>query len=423
MPPIRTAATIAVGSELLTPTRIDTDSLYITGKLAEYGVAVRLKCVVGDSREDVRAAVAQALACVDIVLVSGGLGPTDDDVTREAVAEALARGMREDPALLERLRARFAKRGLEMPEINRRQAMVIDGAEVLPNALGSAPGLWLEEGERCIALLPGPPRELKPMMDALASERLAARAVGTRRFTRVVRVAGLTESHAEERARPLYEHWRLEHRQLDVTTLAAPGTIDFYVTAVAATADEGAALLAHAVAELTRVFGDAAYSDRGEAMEEVVAALLQERGSTIAVAESCTGGLLAARLTDVPGSSRYLERGIVAYSNAAKIQLLGVSPDVIAQHGAVSEPVAAAMARGVRQAARTTIGVGITGIAGPDGGSPQKPVGTVSIAVEGPWGSRVRTRIFPGARDQVKFSATQAALDDLRRALIEPGRG
>jgi len=419
VPPLRTAGVIAVGSELLTPTRVDTDSLYITERLAEHGIAVRFKLVVGDVREDLRRAVKQALARVDLVILTGGLGPTDDDLTREAVSDALRRPLHEDPASVERLEARFARRGLTMPAINRRQAMVLDGADVIPNAFGSAPGQWVEQGERVVVLLPGPPRELEPMFDALARERLATRAAGTRRFTRVVRVAGNTESHAEERAKPLYEHWRREHRQLEVTTLAAPGSIDFHVTAIAPNAAEGAAILAHAVGELRSVFGADAYSDNDEAMEEVVGQLLREHGSTIAVAESCTGGLLASRLTDVPGSSAYLERGIVAYSNAAKTELLGVPADLVAQHGAVSEPVASEMASGVKRLAGTTIGVGITGIAGPDGGTPAKPVGTVAIAIEGPWGTRVRTRVFPGARDQVKFSATQAALDDLRRALME----
>jgi nicotinamide-nucleotide amidase len=417
--PIQTAGIIAVGSELLTPTRVDTDSLYITRRLAELGVAVRFKLVVGDVHEDLRRAVKQALARVDLVILTGGLGPTDDDLTREAVSDALRRPLHEDPASVEALEARFARRGLTMPAINRRQAMVLDGADVIPNAFGSAPGQWLEHGGRVVLLLPGPPRELEPMFDAVARQRLAARAAGTRRFTRVVRVAGNTESHAEERAKPLYEHWRREHRQLEVTTLAVPGSIDFHVTAVAASAAEGAAVLAHAVEELRSVFGADAFSDDDESMERVVAGLLREHGSTIGVAESCTGGLLASRLTDVPGSSAYLERGVVAYSNAAKTELLGVPAELIAEHGAVSEPVAAEMARGVKRLARTTIGVGITGIAGPDGGTPAKPVGTVAIAIEGPWGTRVRTRVFPGARDQVKFSATQAALDDLRRALIE----
>jgi nicotinamide-nucleotide amidase len=417
--PLRSAGIIAVGSELLTPTRIDTNSLYITGRLAERGIAVRFKCIVGDVREDLRVAIEHGLARVDLVLLSGGLGPTDDDVTREAVSDALARPLREDPEIVERLEARFARRGLPMPAINRRQAMVPAGAEVLPNPFGSAPGLWLEEGDRAVALLPGPPRELKPMIDALAEGRLAVRAHGTRRFTRVVRVAGQTESHAEERARPVYEHWRNEHRQLDVTTLAAPGSIDFHVTAIAASAADGEAILAHAVAELRAVFGEDAYSDNGESMEEVVAALLRNSGRSIALAESCTGGLLASRLTDVPGSSAYLDRGIIAYSNTAKVDALGVPPELIARHGAVSEPVAVEMARGVRRIARTTIGVGVTGIAGPDGGTPGKPVGTVAIAIEGPWGTRVRTRVFPGVRDQIKFSATQAALDDLRRTIGE----
>jgi nicotinamide-nucleotide amidase len=353
--------------------------------------------------------------------MTGGLGPTDDDVTREAVSRLLARPLREDRGVLERIQGRFAARGVEMPSINRRQAMVPDGAEVLLNPRGTAPGLWIESGEKTVVLLPGPPPELQPMVDALVRDRLAARATGVRYLTRVVRIAGRTESHVEVAAQPLYERWRREGRRMDVTILASPGTIDLHVTTAAPEPAESEEVLARAVADLREAFGEDLYTDTGAAMEQVVGGLLLERQYTIAVAESCTGGLLSSRLTDVPGSSAYVDRSLVAYSNDSKVAWLDVGRELLAAHGAVSEPVAEAMAAGIRARANTTIGVGVTGIAGPGGGTPEKPVGLVVIAVSGPWGGTVRTRRFPGTREQVKWHASSAALDDVRRALLAKG--
>jgi nicotinamide-nucleotide amidase len=420
--PILTAEIIAVGSELLTPTRIDTNSLLITARLAARGISVRAKTIVGDSRADLGAVFSSALARADLVVLTGGLGPTDDDVTRDVVAETLGRPLREDPALVERLRARFARRALQMPEINRRQAMVPDGAEILPNPNGTAPGLWLEHDGHVVVLLPGPPRELEPMMDAVARERLAPRTGAARLLRRVVRVAGQTESHAEEVARPFFARWASEGDAIAVTTLASPGSIDFHLSLRSAEPTGHSARLDDAVRALVQEFGEDAYTDDERSMEHVVGAFLRERGYTVAAAESCTGGLLTSRLTDVPGSSAYVQLAIVAYSNRAKIDLLGVPADLIAAHGAVSEPVAQAMAAGVRARAGSTVGVGVTGIAGPDGGTPEKPVGTVAIAVEGPWGTHVRTRLLLGGREHVKFWATQAALDDLRRLILREQR-
>jgi nicotinamide-nucleotide amidase len=415
--PLVSAAIIAVGSELLTATRTETNSLAVTAALDACGIAVRSKTIVGDVRGDLAHALRDALGRADLVVLCGGLGPTDDDLTREVVAEVLGRALREDPALVTRLEARFASRGLTMPAINRRQAMVPSGGEIVPNATGTAPGLWIPHGDQLVLLLPGPPRELKPMIDQLAQGRLAATAGTTRRFRGLVRVAGQTESHAEQLAHPVYERWRAEGRGVEVTTLAAPGSIDFHLTVRAAEPAEGERAVAAAAADLCAVFGEHAYATDERGMEQVVGDLLRAKGYTVAAAESCTGGLLTSRLTDVPGSSGWVERSVVTYSNAAKTDLLGVPSSLIAEHGAVSEPVALAMATGIRVRAGTSIGIGITGIAGPDGGSPDKPVGTVAIAVDGPWGCSVRTRAFPGGRQQVKYFATQAALDDLRRAL------
>lgn len=422
MRPLLTAEIIAVGTELLTPTRLDTNSLFITKCLAEYGITVRTKAVVGDSRDDLRAVFSSALTRTDVVVLTGGLGPTDDDLTRDVVAETLGRPMRQDPEVVERLRSRFARRGLQMPDINLRQALVPDGAVIVPNPNGTAPGLWLEHDQRVVVLLPGPPRELKPMMESLARERLTGRAGPSRVMTRVLRIAGQGESHAEEVARPFFALWRSEARGIDATTLAAPGSIDFHLSLRSEDASVGSARLEAAMRELAQAFGEDAYAQDEESMEEVVGNLLRDRRYTVAAAESCTGGLLTSRLTDVPGSSAYVQLSIVAYSNAAKTALLGVPAALITTHGAVSEPVAVSMAEGVRVRAGSTIGVGITGIAGPEGGTPDKPVGTVAIAVDGPWGTHVRTRALLGGREHIKFWATQAALDDVRRLLLRERR-
>ena len=418
---VASAEIIAVGSELLGHTRVDTNSLYVTRRLLEAGIPVRTKSVVGDSEADVAAALAAALSRADLVVMTGGLGPTDDDVTRNAVSRVLARPLHEDAAVVERIRGRFQARGVDMPSINRRQAMVPEGAEVLLNARGTAPGLWIEADDKIVILLPGPPPELQPMVDALVRDRLAARAAGLRYLTRIVRIAGRTESHVEVAAQPLYDRWRREARAIDVTILASPGTIDLHLTAAAREPSEADAVLAHAAADLRDAFGDDLYTDTGSSMEDVVGRLLLERKYTIAVAESCTGGLLTSRLTDIPGSSAYVDRSVVAYSNESKVAWLGVGSDVLAAHGAVSEPVAEAMATGIRSRASTTVGVGVTGIAGPGGGSREKPVGLVVIGVAGPWGNSVRTRRFSGTREQVKWHASSAALDDVRRALLAQG--
>ena len=261
------------------------------------------------------------------------------------------------------------------------------------------------------------------MIEALARERLAPRAGTSRVITRVIRIAGQTESHAEETARPFFARWRSEARNIDATTLASPGSIDFHLSTRSTDPVSGSAAIDAAARELADAFGEDAYASGEQSMEQVVGLLLRQRVYTVAAAESCTGGLLTSRLTDVPGSSAYVHLSIVAYSNEAKTALLGVPPALIAAHGAVSEPVALAMAAGIKARAGSTIGVGITGIAGPDGGTPEKPVGTVAIALDGPWGAQVRTRSLLGGREHIKFWATQAALDDVRRTLLrEPDR-
>jgi nicotinamide-nucleotide amidase len=413
------AAIIAVGSELLTPLRIDTNSLYLTEHLNALGIDVVFKSVVGDDRGELAALLRLALERVDLVVLTGGLGPTDDDLTREVAADVLGRELTEDPAITERLRARFARFQRTMPEINRRQAMVPAAARVIENTHGSAPGLWMETGDHVVLLLPGPPRELKPMVEQLASSLLRERASGWLLRRRIVRIAGRLESQAEELLQPLYRQWEKRDPPIAATILAALGQLELHLSTKTAGESAADAALTAAVADVVGVFGTDVFSTAGQALEEVVGELLAARGLTIAVAESCTGGLIASRLTDVAGSSRYVERGIVTYSNAAKTELLGVPAELMAQHGAVSEPVALAMADGVRARSRVDVGVGVTGIAGPGGGSVDKPVGTVAIAAVTSDVSRSRVFRFLGEREQVKFQASQAALDMVRRIMVD----
>jgi nicotinamide-nucleotide amidase len=416
--PLGRAAILAVGSELLTPSRLDTNSLFITEQLNLLGVEVAFKSVVGDDREELASAVRGALERVDLVVCSGGLGPTDDDVTREVIAEALGRPLAEDERITGRIRARFERRGLPMPEINRRQAMVPAGAVVLENANGTAPGLWLEQGDRVVVLLPGPPRELKPMLSALVDGALKARAPGLSLVRRVVRITGRTESHTEEAVSPLYARWARARIPVAATILASLGQIELHLSARAPSREQAEAAVDAASRQVVELLGADAFSRDGRTLEEVVGALLVERGLRIAVAESCTGGLIASRLTDVPGSSRYVDCGVVAYANEEKTALLGVPAALVAQHGAVSEAVAVAMAEGIRGRAQTEVGIGVTGIAGPGGGTPEKPVGTVAVAVVIPQATRSRLHTFIGDRELVKFQASQAALDLVRRMLL-----
>ena len=411
------ACIIAVGSELLTPFRVDTNSLAITERLNTIGYAVRLKTIVGDTVDELAQVVSSALVWADLIVLTGGLGPTEDDVTRDAVARVLQVPLEEDGAVVERIRARFVRRGMTMPDINRRQAMVPRGATLLDNANGTAPGLWIEHGRTVIVLLPGPPREMTPMLDAVIAERLAPRSGGAGLFRRVMKITGRTESDVDQQAQPMYGAWTSRAIPISTTILAMLGQIELHLTARAESRASADAALDAAVAELRTALGDAVYSVDGRPLEAVVGELLRARRATIAVAESCTGGLLASRLTDVPGSSDYVERGAVCYSNRAKTEWLGVTEALLARHGAVSEQVAEAMAAGIRSRAGVTVGVGVTGIAGPGGGTAEKPVGTVAIAVQTDDDARVRTFQFTGGREMVKFQASQAALNMVRLLL------
>ena len=422
--PIVSAAIIAVGSELLTPAKIDTNSLFITEQLNILGIDVKAKAVVGDERAQLEHVFRSFLARADLVVFCGGLGPTDDDLTREAVASVLDRPLAEDEAITAHLRARFASRNLPMPmpESNRRQAMVPLGGRVIPNPKGSAPGLWIDHDDRLVLLLPGPPRELRPMLSELREGPLKARSAGVSLLRRVVRVAGRIESHVDEAMHPLYQEWERATPPIAATILAVLGSIELHISTRAASREAAAIALESAVAQTVAILGADVYSTDGRLLEAVVGDLLVERGLRIGVAESCTGGLIASRLTDISGSSRYIDQAVVVYSNEAKTELLGVSPDLLREYGAVSEPAALAMAQGIKARARAGIGVGVTGIAGPTGGTPEKPVGTVVVSAVTDAESRVRTFRFFGEREQVKFQASQAALDMVRRMLRESGK-
>ena len=420
-PPLITAAIIAVGSELLTPAKIDTNSLFITEQLNLLGIEVKAKAVVGDERPQLEHVFQSLLARADLVVCCGGLGPTDDDLTREVVASVLKRPLAEDEAITAHLRSRFASRNLPMPmpESNRRQAMVPFGGRVIANAKGSAPGLWIDHDDRLVLLLPGPPRELRPMLTELVEGPLRERSVGVSLVRRVVRVAGRIESNVDEVLHPLYQEWERATPPIAATILAVLGSIELHVSTRAASREAAVAVLESAVAQTVAVLGADVYSTDGRLLEAVVGDLLVARELRIGVAESCTGGLITSRLTDIAGSSRYVDQAVVVYSNEAKTELLGVPPDLLREHGAVSEPVALAMAEGIKTRARAGVGVAVTGIAGPTGGTPEKPVGTVVVSAVTDSDKRVRTFRFFGEREQVKFQASQAALDMVRRMLAD----
>jgi nicotinamide-nucleotide amidase len=413
------ACIIAVGSELLTPFRVDTNSLAITERLNEIGYEIRMKAVLGDDVDELATVLGAAFGAVDLIVTTGGLGPTADDITRDAIAKALTLPLDLHEPIVDRLRARFAERGLTMPEINRRQAMVPRTATVIENRNGSAPGLWLERGGTALLVLPGPPREMIPMLEGAIEERLASRSGGAGLFRRVIRITGRTESDVDARAEPIYSRWLTMPVPIATTILAVSGQIELHLTASASDRRAAEAALQAAVGELQAELGSVIYSVDGRPLEAVVGDLLRQEGWTIAAAESCTGGLLMSRLTDVPGSSDYVDRGVVCYSDRAKVELLEVPAALIAEHGAVSEPVARAMADGIRRVAASDVGIGITGIAGPGGGTAEKPVGTVAVAVTTNGAQRVRTFRFFGGREMVKFQSAQVAMNMVRLMLMK----
>jgi nicotinamide-nucleotide amidase len=409
-----TAEIIAIGSELLTPDRTDTNSLWLTEKLNSIGIEVKLKTVVGDDDARLEEAIKDALRRSRVVIMTGGLGPTEDDITRKIAARALGRRLLFNEKVLEEISQRFQRHGLSMPQINSRQAMVIEGAEVLDNPNGTAPGMYIEHEGRSVVLLPGPPREMRPMFESFVQPKLTAKAGDVRVARRVLRVAGMGESAVDERIAPVYT----QYKNPQTTILFNRSEIEIHLTAQAKTEAEAELLLDGLAGQIEERLGHSIFAFRGETMEEVVGLRLAVGGFTLAVAESCTGGLVAQRLTEVPGSSYYFMEGVVAYSNDAKIRTLGVDAELIAQHGAVSAEVAEAMAEGVRRRADTDFGLAVTGIAGPGGGTEEKPIGLVFIALADDAHTEHRQLQLPGDRHLIRWRASQAALDLLRRRLI-----
>ena len=408
------AEIIAIGSELLTPRFIDTNSVYLTEQLNALGIPVMMKTIVGDHESYLEHAVRGSLERTPLLLTIGGLGPTEDDITRNVVARVLQRQLILNDEILARIQSRFKARGAEMPANNSRQALVLTGSEILENKNGTAPGLWIAGERNHVILLPGPPSELKPMFENSCVPRLHQMAGEVAIARSVFRTACLPESTLDARIAPIYS----KYKNPETTVLAKPGQVDVRLTARGKNREEAERLLRELGDEICRELGDYIFARSEQSLEEVVGSHLAMKNATISVAESCTGGMLAERLTSVPGSSRYFMSGVVCYSNESKMELTGIPPLLIEMQGAVSEEVARGLAEGIRSRAGTTIGVGVTGIAGPGGGSAEKPVGTVHIAVASPAETQHRRFLFPGDREKVRWQTSQTALDMVRRQLM-----
>ena len=409
------AEIIAIGSELLTPTRTDTNSLWLTEKLNEIGVVVKLKTIVGDDELRLEETIKDALKRSDIVVTTGGLGPTEDDITRQISARAAGRELVFHAELVEQLKERFRRWGREMPETNKRQAFVIKGSEILPNPNGSAVGMLLEKDGKFLVVLPGPPRELKPMFETYVLPKLRERAGEIFVKRRILRVAGMGESAVDELIASVYKTFP----NVETSILFNRSEIEIYLTMTAKTETEAETVLEELSAKIIEKLGVAVFAANGELMEEVVGALLKEKGKTLAVAESCTGGLIGERLTEISGSSAYFIEGVVAYHNEAKIRTLNVSKELIENKGAVSAEVAEAMAKGMRERAKTDYAISITGIAGPTGGSEEKPVGLVYIGYADEMKMKSIKIMLPGDRYLIRWRSSQAALDLLRREILK----
>jgi nicotinamide-nucleotide amidase len=409
------AEIIAIGSELLVPGFVDTNSVYLTRQLNEIGITVVMKSIVGDDETYLEQAVRGCIDRTPILITIGGLGPTEDDVTKKVVARVLQRQLVLDDEILAGIQKRFKARGAEMPANNARQALAPTGSDILENKNGTAPGLWINTDRNDVVLLPGPPSELEPMFENACVPRLQKMAGTMALARRIFRTTGLMESALDARIAPIYQ----KYKNPVTTILAKPGQVEVRLTARGKTKEEAERLVQELGGQIEASLEEYIFARSETSLEEVVGMQLAMKQSTIAVAESCTGGMLAQRLTSVPGSSKYFLSGIVTYSNQSKIDLAGIPPLLLEMQGAVSEEVARGLAESVRAKIGATFGVGITGIAGPDGGSPEKPVGTVHIAVAGPKGTVHRHLVFPGNRERIRSWSSQAALDLVRRVLME----
>jgi nicotinamide-nucleotide amidase len=412
------AEIIAIGSELLTPFRQDTNSLYLTEKLNELGVEVIFKTIVGDNGEHLAASARLALSRADIILFSGGLGPTEDDLTRESVAAALGLSIRRDSDILAHLEKRFAERGYTLTKNNFKQADVIVGATALTNPQGTAPGQWIsgkyEGRERIVILLPGPPHEMKAVFEQHCVERLRAKLPKRVIVTRVLKITGIGESACDARVAPIYKRFI----DVETTILAGAGEIQLHLKTHAPFLHSAQVTLDELVGEIEEELGDLVFSDNGDSLEQIVGYYLQMRNATLATAESCTGGLVAERITSVSGSSRYFLGGAVVYSNELKTAFADVPAELIEKHGAVSSEVAIALAEGIRKRCASTLGLSVTGVAGPTGGTVEKPIGLVFHALASEQGTEVIERKFPGDRERVRRFASQTALDMVRRKVM-----
>ncbi len=409
---------IAVGSELLTPYRQDTNSLYLTGQLNQLGVRISAKTIVGDRREHLVTAVRNALERADIVITMGGLGPTEDDLTREAVAEALGIRLRRNQEIVAALYARFAARRIQITDNNTKQGDVLEGAEALANSAGTAPGQWLDtvykDHRKLVILLPGPPSEMKPMFEGEVLPRLVD-TIPRRYFaSRTLKAAMIGESACDARIAPIYK----QYPDVETTILAHLGDIQLNLICTKPSLEEAQQRVDALTSAIEEELDDVLYSSNGDKLERIVLNHLELANATLAVAESCTGGMIAERLTSIDGSSRSFLGGAVVYSNELKALFAGVSPTLIVAQGAVSRDVAAALATGIRAKCSSTIGLGITGIAGPGGGSEEKPVGLVYMAVTDGVNTEVVENRFNGDRDRVRQHASQQALDMVRKMLL-----
>lgn len=405
------AEIIAVGSELLTPQKVDTNSLYLTDELNSLGVEVVRKTIVGDERARLTESIQGAVARSQIVILTGGLGPTEDDITRDSVAVALGGQLVFNPEVCGWIERRFRSFGRAMAENNKRQAYIIDGAQVLPNQWGTAPGQWIVRNGVVVILLPGPPRELKALFAAECRPRLRDMLPAQVIRTRFYRVAGMGESDLDTLIAPVYTKY-----QNPVTTiLAAAGDIQIHLRARCTTAEEAEALLEEVATQIEPLLAERLYSKEGAALEQVIGQLLLARKASLSVAESATGGMLGERITSVAGSSEYFRGGFLTYTNEMKIKLLGIQPDLIERHTAVSDPVARAMAEGARRNTGSDYALAISGYAGPDG----EQVGLIFIGIATPDGSEARRFQFPGDRNRVRSLASNYALDLLRRKLTK----
>lgn len=408
-----TAEIISVGTELLMGNILNTNARYISQKLCDLGINCFFQTTVGDNHDRLVQAVDIALSRADILILTGGLGPTADDLTKETVADAFGRTMRNDPVSEAYIRARFASSGREMTPNNLKQAMFPEGAIIMPNPNGTAPGCIVEDGEKAAILLPGPPHEMVPMFDTSVMPYLEKKS-GHMLYSHVVRVYGIGESAAEYRLKDLMA----QQTNPTIAPYALSGEMKLRVTARCKDAAEGELLMAPVLREIKKTLGDAVYSVNDQELHEVCASLLKEHRRTLAVAESCTGGMIASKLVSVPGISEWLTEGLVTYSNESKMRRLGVKRETLDAFGAVSEETAWEMAEGVRLSSGSDIGIATTGVAGPGGGTPRHPVGLVYIALASQTGTYVRRLQLSGSRERIRNAATLQALDILRRYFL-----